>query len=118
MQLLYEASEEGAAQCLGTIPGTARRLRAVRGRPVPHMGWNTLIKAQATGLLAGVEDGSHAYFVHSYALPVGPETVAVTEYGDAFSAVVAHANFFGTQFHPERSADTGATILRNFLAIH
>ena len=117
MQLLYQASEEGGAECLGTIPGTARRLRAARGRPVPHMGWNQIRHAGDANLLAGVESGAHAYFVHSYALPVGAETVAVTEYGEEFSAVIAHQNFFGTQFHPERSAGTGATILRNFLAI-
>lgn len=117
MQLLYQASEEGDAACLGTIPGTAHRLRPARGRPVPHMGWNQ-IRHAGTALLAGVEDGAHAYFVHSYAVPIGSETVAVTEYGEPFSAVIAHGNFFGTQFHPERSASTGATILRNFLAIH
>lgn len=118
MQLLYQASEEGGAQCLGTIAGTARRLFPVRGRPVPHMGWNRIRRTGAADLLAGVEDGAHAYFVHSYALPVGSETVAVTDYGEEFSAMIAHANFFGTQFHPERSAAIGATILRNFLAMH
>lgn len=118
MQLLYQASEEGGAQCLGTIPGTARRLQPVRGRPVPHMGWNQVRHSHSIDLLTGVEDGAHAYFVHSYALPVGSETVAVTDYGGEFSAVIAHANFFGTQFHPERSANTGARILRNFLALH
>jgi imidazole glycerol-phosphate synthase subunit HisH len=118
MQLLYQASEEGGAQCLGTIAGTARRLHPVPGRPVPHMGWNQIRRAAAVELLAGVEDGAHAYFVHSYALPVGSETVAVADYGEEFSAVIAHENFFGTQFHPERSAQTGATILGNFLAMH
>ena len=118
MQLLYQASEEGDAECLGTIPGIARRLTPHRGRPVPHMGWNQVRLARSSGLLTDVEDGAHAYFVHSYALPIGGETVAVAEYGAEFSAVVEHANFFGTQFHPERSAATGATILRNFLAIH
>ncbi len=117
MQLLYEASEEGDAQCLGAIPGAARRLHAARGRPVPHMGWNRIRHRHDTPLLDGVDDGAHAYFVHSYALPVGRETVSVTEYGEEFSAVIAHGNFFGTQFHPERSAGTGATILRNFLGL-
>jgi glutamine amidotransferase len=82
------------------------------------MGWNQVRPARDTGLLTGVEDGAHAYFVHSYALAVGRETVAVTEYGTEFSAAVEHANFFGTQFHPERSAATGAAILRNFLGLH
>lgn len=122
MQLLYQFSEEGASEkgdvpCLGAIPGTARRLRPAPGRPVPHMGWNRVRHARATPLLAGVGDGAHAYFVHSYALPVGCETVASTEYGEEISAVIAHRNFFGTQFHPERSAETGALILRNFLGL-
>jgi glutamine amidotransferase len=82
------------------------------------MGWNQIRRAAEVELLAGVEDGAHAYFVHSYALPVGSETVAVTDYGEEYSAVIAHRNFFGTQFHPERSAQTGATILGNFLAMH
>lgn len=117
MQLLYQASEEGDVACLGAIPGTARRMRSVQGRPVPHMGWNQLRHAGNTPLLAEVEDGAHAYFVHSYSVAVGDETVATTEYGDDFSAVIAHRNFFGTQFHPERSAGTGSRILRNFLEL-
>jgi imidazole glycerol-phosphate synthase subunit HisH len=117
MQLLYQASEEGDVDCLGAIPGTARRMRSVPGRPVPHMGWNQLRHAGNTPLLAEVEDGAHAYFVHSYALAVGAETVATSEYGDDFSAVIALRNFFGTQFHPERSASTGSKILRNFLEL-
>jgi len=117
MQLLYQASEEGDGGCLGVIPGTARRMRSVPGRPVPHMGWNQVRHAGNTPLLAEVEDGAHAYFVHSYSLAVGDETVATTEYGGDFYAVVAHRNFFGTQFHPERSASTGARILRNFLEL-
>jgi glutamine amidotransferase len=117
MQLLYQASEEGDVACLGAIPGTARRMRSVPGRPVPHMGWNQLRHAGNTPLLAEVEDCAHAYFVHSYSVAVGDETVATTEYGDDFSAVIAHHNFFGTQFHPERSAGTGSRILRNFLEL-
>lgn len=117
MQLLYEASEEGDVRCLGAIPGTARRMRPAPGYPVPHMGWNQLRHDDSAQLLADVEDSAHAYFVHSYSLPVGSETIATAEYGTRFSAVIAHRNFFGTQFHPERSAATGSTILRNFLGL-
>lgn len=117
MQLLYQASEEGDVACLGAIPGTARRMRSVQGRPVPHMGWNQLRHSGTAPLLAEVQDGAHAYFVHSYSVAVGDETVATTEYGDDFSAVIAHRNFFGTQFHPERSASAGSRILRNFLEL-
>ena len=115
MQLLYERSEEGDARCLGILPGTARRFADHPDRPVPHMGWNQLRARRGSPLLAGIDDGEHAYFVHSYALPAGPETVATADYGGEFSAVVSHRNFHGAQFHPERSARTGARLLANFL---
>jgi len=118
MQLLYEASEEDSTPCLGAIPGTARRLLAQPGRPVPHMGWNRLQAVRASGLLDGIAPGAHAYFVHSYALAVGNETLASTDYGTTLSAIVRHGNFCAAQFHPERSAATGASLLRNFLALH
>ena len=117
MQLFYESSEEGPTPCLGVIRGTARRLVASPGRPVPHMGWNQLQPTASAPLIAGIEPGEHAYFVHSFALPVSAETLASTHYGDELSAVIAHHNFFGTQFHPERSAHVGARLLGNFLAL-
>ena len=83
------------------------------------MGWNRLVP-QGQGLhplLAGVEAGSHVYFVHSYAAPVSDHTVASCAYGVDFTALVAHGNFMGAQFHPERSGPVGATILDNFLKL-
>jgi glutamine amidotransferase len=118
MQLLFEASDEGNTQCLGIIPGRAVRFAAAPGRPVPHIGWNTLEIARESPLLSGLGAAEYAYFVHSYALPVSPTTLASTRYGDAFTASVASANFFGMQFHPERSAAVGARLLQNFLRIH
>ena len=115
MQLLYERSEEGNTTCLGVLPGTARRLVAAPGRPVPHMGWNTLAVNPESPLLRGLDAGNRAYFVHSYAVPVGAETIASSEYGAPFSAAVASRNWFGTQFHPERSGPAGARVLANFL---
>jgi glutamine amidotransferase len=94
MQLLHEASEEGGARCLGIIPGVARRFAAAPGRPVPHMGWNTLEVGRDCPLLEGLTDADYAYFVHSYA-----------------------RNFCGAQFHPERSARAGARLLGNFLRL-
>jgi glutamine amidotransferase len=117
MQLLHEESDEGRVACLGIIPGRAARFADAPGRPVPHMGWNTLQLRRPCALLAGVADEDYAYFVHSYALPVGEATVAASSYGDAFSACVAWNNFYGAQFHPERSAALGARLLRNFLAL-
>lgn len=117
MQLLYEASAEGPAQCLGLIPGRAQRFAPAAGRPVPHMGWNSIEIVGDSPLLAGIQAGEYAYFVHSYSLPVGPGTCATTDYGGPFSACVAWRNFYGTQFHPERSAALGARVLGNFLSL-
>jgi imidazole glycerol-phosphate synthase subunit HisH len=117
MQLLHEASEEGGARCLGIIPGVARRFAEAPGRPVPHMGWNTLEVRRGCPLLVGLTDADHAYFVHSYALEVGEATVASCRYGAPFSACVAWRNFYGAQFHPERSAGAGARLLENFLRL-
>jgi glutamine amidotransferase len=118
MQLLFEASQEGDARCLGIIPGRAALLERSADRPVPHMGWNTLEIRRPCALLEGLADGDYAYFVHSYALGVSAATVASTGYGAPFSACVQWRNFYGAQFHPERSAAVGARLLGNFLAIH
>ena len=117
MQLLFAVSEEGLTKCLGLLPYAVRRLRSAPQRPVPHMGWNQLRQLRPDPLLEGVPDGAYAYFVHSYAAPLTQHTLASTEYGAAVSAVVRHANFWGTQFHPERSAATGARVLANFLRL-
>jgi glutamine amidotransferase len=82
------------------------------------MGWNTLEIRRPCALLEGLADGDYAYFVHSYALGVSAATVASTGYGASFSACVQWRNFYGAQFHPERSAAVGARLLENFLAIH
>ncbi len=117
MQLLFEASEEGGARCLGVIPGVAARFTEAPDRPVPHMGWNTFEARRDSQLTQGLDTQSYAYFVHSYALPVGPATVASSHYGAPFSACVEWRNFFGAQFHPERSAAVGARVLENFLGL-
>jgi glutamine amidotransferase len=117
MQMLFEASEEGKAQCLGIIPGHASRFPVTDGLPVPHMGWNTLKIDRPNPLLEGLHEDDYAYFVHSYALGIGPATIASSEYGHAFSACVQWRNFFGAQFHPERSAAVGARLLQNFLKV-
>ena len=117
MQLLFQLSEEGLTECLGVLPYAVRRLRSAPHRPVPHMGWNQLCQLRPDPLLEGVPDGAYAYFVHSYAAPLTQHTLASTEYGAAVSAVVRHENFWGTQFHPERSAAIGARVLANFLRL-
>jgi len=115
MQLLYETSEEGPARCLGVIPGSIGKLKAERGRPVPHMGWNQMTQVRPDPLMNGIGSLDHVYFVHSFAAPTSQATVAITDYGDAFTAVARRDNFCGTQFHPERSGVVGARILANFL---
>jgi glutamine amidotransferase len=117
MQLLFARSEEDDTRCLGIVDAEVRRLPASPDLPVPQMGWNELSSLRDSALLAGVSEGAYAYFVHSYAVPPGAYTTAVTTYGTPFSAVVEQGNFFGTQFHPERSSRVGATILSNFLKI-
>jgi glutamine amidotransferase len=118
MQLLYERSAEGPAQCLGILPGAVTRLRAAAARPVPHMGWNQLFAVADDPLLAGISAGEYVYFVHSFAASVSAATLAVTDYGAPLCAVVRRGNFWGTQFHPERSAGVGARILANFLRLN
>ena len=115
MQLLFERSDEGPVNTIGVIPGSVDKLHPAPGLPVPHMGWNQLIQSKPDPLLEGVSALDYVYFVHGYAVSAGQFTVASTEYGGNFTAVVRHENFCGTQFHPERSGVVGARILANFL---
>ena len=117
MQLLFKHSEEGATPCLGVIPENVRRLKAAPGLPVPHMGWNQLARLKDDPILDGIGPEDYVYFVHSYAAPVSAATLATADYGSALSAVVRQDNFWGAQFHPERSAGTGARLLANFLRL-
>ena len=115
MQLLFAGSDEEDTKCLGVIDARVTKLPQSTDLPVPQMGWNQLEAVADTALLAGVEPGAFAYFIHSYAAPVGGFTRAVTRYGVPFSAVIERGSFFGTQFHPERSARVGAQVLANFV---
>lgn len=117
MQLLFRRSAEEDAECLGIIAADVERLPDEPGLTIPEMGWNQIGFDEPSALTAGITPGSWAYFVHSYAAPVGGYTRAVTEYGGPFSAIVEQDNFYGTQFHPERSSATGARILENFLKL-
>jgi glutamine amidotransferase len=117
MQLLFERSEEGDTECLGILPMSVRRLEPKDGQPVPHMGWNQLSLVREDPLLSGITPNDYVYFVHSFAAPVSDVTLASAEYGTTLSAVVRRGNFWGTQFHPERSAQVGARVLANFLKL-
>lgn len=118
MQLLFENSQEGSVECLRLLQGEVALLRASRNAPVPHMGWNQLgIRDPGHPLMRGLDEGSFVYFVHSYCVPVTGAALAITDYGQSFASVVGRGNFFGCQFHPERSGATGARFLRNFLGL-
>jgi glutamine amidotransferase len=117
MQLLFEHSEESDTPCLGLIPASLQLFAKSDALRVPHMGWNSLQIQRASPLLAGIDAGAFAYFVHSYAASVGDYTLASCDYGGAFSAVVQQGNFYGAQFHPERSAAVGARLLENFIEL-
>ena len=115
MEMFFEKSEEGKELGLSVIDGDVIILPP--SMKVPHMGWNNLEIKKPGKILDGVEDGSWAYFVHSYR--VNPDSndviTAESDYGIKVPAVVEHENFFGTQFHPEKSSTVGKIMLENFL---
>ena len=128
MQMLLDHSEENDTTGLGLIPGLVRKfqladtLQADGSRfKVPQMGWNAVRQTQSDGrahpLFAGVPDGAHFYFVHSYYASTAQAVhcAGQAHYGDWFCAAIARDNLFATQFHPEKSADQGLTLYKNFL---
>lgn len=114
MQLLFDDSEEDGGACLGLLHGS---VRAVKGSPLPHMGWNDVWTSDDP-IFDGVPSGSLFTFVHSYAAePADPGIVTATsDHGGSFVAAVRDRNYIGLQFHPERSGDAGLRVLRNFVA--
>jgi len=113
MQLFCRHSGEGDTGCLGIFDAVVRKLP---GKKVPHMGWNRI--ENGVGPLFGNFTGMpYCYFVHSYYAATGPDTVAVTQYDIPFSSAMQKNNFYGVQFHPEKSAEAGAQILKNFLSL-
>ncbi len=133
LQWLFDGSDE-AADCpgLGLLSGTCYRLRGAvapggvpaaidrfAGAPgvikVPHVGWNSLAIERPAPIVAGVATGSQVYFTHSFVAPITGDTVAVTEHGEPFAAIVQRGHIAGVQFHPEKSGDVGLHILRNFV---
>ena len=117
MQLMCRDSEEGPVQGLGLFDAHVRRFVEAPDAKVPHMGWNAIGNLDGK-LFKGLEGGSFVYFVHSYYAGTGPDTIATCRHGEQlFSAALKYENFYGTQFHPEKSGSVGETILRNFLAL-
>lgn len=114
MQLLFDSSAEDDAQLLGLIPARLEQLSGGDGLRIPHMGWNAIENIRQDRLTDSL-DGEWFYFVHSFAVPVGAWTLSSSTHGDTFSAIVQQDNFYGAQFHPERSAKAGTELLRGFL---
>jgi glutamine amidotransferase len=118
MQLMCRHSQEGDVDCLGIFDADVRKFQAdqAAGVKVPHMGWNVL-SALHTKLFDGLSDGTYVYFVHSFAADVSNDSIAVSANGRLFSAALNKDNFYGVQFHPEKSGDVGEVILRNFMKL-
>ena len=117
MQIMCRGSEEGNARGMGLFDCKVKLFRPEAGVKVPHMGWNSIQNLDGK-LFRGIDDGSFVYFVHSYRPELCCDTVATCRHGsDMFSAALRYENFYGTQFHPEKSGDTGEQILKNFLAL-
>ena len=117
LQVLCRDSEEGNAQCIGIFDSHVRRFPNDPDAKVPHVGWNSIGNMDSK-LLKGLERGSNVYFVHSYYPTLCPDTIATCRHGETFfSAALKYENFYGTQFHPEKSGSVGEKILENFLAL-
>ncbi|MDP2752328.1 MAG: imidazole glycerol phosphate synthase subunit HisH [Rhodocyclaceae bacterium] len=117
LQMLFDHSEEGNVPGLGLIQGSVRRFDLAHPLKVPHMGWNTVHQAMAHPLWKNIDNDSRFYFVHSYYVePALPDVIASsTNYGILFTSAIARDNLFATQFHPEKSAQSGLTLLENFM---
>lgn len=115
LQVLFKSSEEAAQlHGLNLLPGIVSALP--RNVKLPHMGWNQLERKRESSLLAGIDAGAYFYFAHSYAsLDSNGTTIATCSHGAEFAAVIEHRNIFAVQFHPEKSGESGARVLRNFL---
>jgi len=118
MQILLSFTEVGNTDTLNIIPGVVRRFDPEKNIIIPHMGWNQLVCIDKNEpLLSDIAEGSYCYFVHSFAVCDTTFSVANTRHGDVFASVIRKDNFYGVQFHPERSGKIGTQILNNFLAL-
>ena len=116
MQVMCRHSEEGDVACLNLFDARVKRFEPSADLKVPHMGWNTIGNLESK-LFKGIDGGEYVYFVHSYYPELCPDTIATSRHGVMFSAALKYENFYGTQFHPEKSGDVGERIIENFLRL-
>ena len=116
MQVMCRHSEEGDVDCLNLFDARVKRFEPSADLKVPHMGWNTIGNLESK-LFKGINGGEYVYFVHSYYPELCSDTIATSRHGVMFSAALKYENFYGTQFHPEKSGDVGERIIENFLRL-
>lgn len=129
-QLMCQSSEEGNVECMGIFRTKVKKFQAdilpevqllslnshLSSLKVPHMGWNQITDLR-TPLFCDIDEGAYIYYVHSFYPELCADTIAITQYINAFSGALGRDNFFGTQFHPEKSGAVGAQIIKNFLEL-
>ena len=116
MQLLGSFSEEGETRCLGIFDFESKKFDPSKTK-VPHMGWNQVEFRKESALFKNIKDKEFFYFAHSFYVPVIDETLATASHGIEFSSSVEKNNFYGVQFHPEKSGEAGLQILKNFIEL-
>jgi glutamine amidotransferase len=116
LQLMCKYSEENKTECLGIFDTEVKKFNVESGLKVPQIGWNK-VEDTSEPLFKGIFEEPYCYFVHSYYAELCAETAAVTEYGVRFSSALGKNNFYGVQFHPEKSAAAGEHILKNFIQL-
>ncbi len=116
MQILCDKSDEGNVSCLGILPLTVKKFDAGKVK-VPHMGWNQVKILKENKLFTGINDEEYFYFAHSYYLPKNNYTIATAQYDENFCAAVEINNFYGVQFHPEKSGEAGTQLIKNFIEL-
>ena len=116
MQVMCRHSDEGDAECMGIFDARVKRFTPTPTEKVPHVGWNQIGNLEKK-LFTDIKSGSFVYFVHSYYAELCTDTIATTRHGLLFSSALKYENFYGTQFHPEKSGDTGEQIIKTFLQL-
>jgi glutamine amidotransferase len=116
MQLMCRHSEEGSTNCLGVFDSTVKLFSQEKNLKIPQIGWNTIFNYQSD-LFKGIKENDYMYFVHSYYVEKCNNTIATTNYGIEYSSAIQKNNFYGVQFHPEKSSEAGQMLLSNFLSI-